>query len=144
MKLRWVGLRAVSHCDESNSTRVVSHCAKSGNWNVRKSKIFQHCSILPCSVSLHEFKQFFFIFEKLISTTSRIYVILFYNTAHSQTTCIVWQFWIFGHFNFLTRHSVIQVELDSSQCDTARSPTQRSFTLRRVTFFVNIFAKTNF
>ena len=43
----------------------------------------------------------------------------------------VGKFWIFGHFNFLTWHSVIRVELDSSQCDTARSLTQRSFTIFR-------------
>ena len=30
------------------------------------------------------------------------------------------------------------------QCDTARSPTWRTITLRRVTFFTNIFTKTNF
>ena len=36
------------------------------------------------------------------------------------------------------------VESDSAQCDIARSLTLRSITLRRVTFFTNIFAKTNF
>ena len=52
----------------------------------------------------------------------------------------VGKFWIFGHFNFLTWHSVIRVELDSSQCDTARSPTQRSFTIfRKNKFFCEIF-----
>ena len=37
-----------------------------------------------------------------------------------------------------------RAESDSAQCDTAQSPTPRSITLRRVTFFANIFAKTNF
>ena len=32
-------LPTVSHCAKSDSAQAVSHCAESGNWNVRKSKI---------------------------------------------------------------------------------------------------------
>ena len=59
-----------------------------------------------------------------------------FQTARTPTPHSVRQFWIFGHFNFPTRSSVILrrvglgavwycAESDSAQCDTVRSLTRR-------------------
>ena len=69
-----------------------------------------------------------------------------YHTAWNPTRCIiplpvVWLLAVLDNFGF----SYISIsQLGAVQCDTAWSVTWCSITLPGVTFFANIFAKTNF
>ena len=75
----------VWNCAESDSTQY--RTATSQEMERSKNPKFSNTvwsPILPCSVGLHQVKQFFFHFQKLISTTSRIYVMIFYNTAQMR------------------------------------------------------------
>ena len=89
------------------------------------------------------------------SNNKKLFDLVQANTARSPTRCSITLRGVqlravLDNFGFsdisISRLGTVWycVESDSAQCDTARSPAQRSITLRGVTFFTNIFAKTNF